>query len=185
MLESRRKLLVVSSIVYRAVIDLFRGMPAHVSSDGPQSTELFPSRLPLSLASSIKKIDAGMRVTDSEEVPADELILGTIPLSDMSLLSSDPNGLSTVKEYISKLVDCIYEYAHISYEERKKMTLVSRLALRRKMSDRLSRVMPDYTEKLKRDEAAVLQQHCIPVQEVEKLVLHSNSASALNLSRRE
>ncbi len=122
---------------------------------------------------------------DRDGVSPDDLILGTIPLSNMSLLVADPAGLPTVKEYLSKFIDCVYQYASISYEERKKMTLISRLALRRKMSDRLARVMPDYVEKLRRDEAAVLRQHGIPVDEVEKLTLHSNSASALHLSRRD
>ena len=103
----------------------------------------------------------------------------------MSLLTSDPNGMSTVKEYLSKFVDSVYQYACISFEERKKMTLISRLALRRKMSERLSRVMPQYVEKLKRDETAVLRQLDIPLEELEKLSLLSNSASALNLSRKE
>lgn len=128
---------------------------------------------------SVTKVDSiSLSMSESDFKEGEGLLDGMSPLSDMVLFTKDPNGFPTLKDYMIKLIDSVYQYSMISYEERKKLGIISRLAVRRRMFDKLKGVMPMYVKRLQDVEKSVIKKYDIPSDEIEKLVLNSSGSAS-------
>lgn len=155
----------VSSMIYRALIDHLKVMPVDVNCQAHVDAICVINPSPL-----MYSVDDEITLAREAAIDHTEIVLGMIPLEDMTLFARDRKGLALVRQYALKLVENVYMYASAANKHRKKMSLVTKLSTRRRLYPKFKSMMPIYAVILEKVDHKTMQKYDISEEEISKYI---------------
>jgi hypothetical protein len=148
-------------MIYRALIDHMATSLADLNCQNNVEASCVVNRSPV-----MHSVDDDMTLSRIAVKDHTDVVIGMIPIEDMSLYARDRKDLGQVRQYTLKLVDNIYLYASAAYKHRKMMNSVMKWSNRRKMMPKLKRLLPVYAKNIEKYDRETMKKLNIPVEEV-------------------
>ena len=97
------------------------------------------------IACRVEHLRAGKNTKDNEE-----MIYGLVPLEELEIFNSDPEGAPRVKEYVEKLLENIHLFAKDLSDKRTMWKVINKIKSREVLISKIKTTMPAYCDVLKK-----------------------------------
>lgn len=182
--NAKKNLILVASMIYRAYIKIFqdltgKGMPVKEIESLAAKNELLKKSgtvtrsalkfIPNPVNPAPVPLQIKPYLSDIERNEIGAMVLGTEPMKAMTTFLTDDEGLPHVREVLERVLQNLFVSTQEAVNQRKRLSMLVRLAKRRQIMQKISGVAPEYLSALKKEEPKVMQKYGLKEQDIQRV----------------